>query len=201
MPQQSSKSKATRKDLNARQKAFCRYYIENKNQTNAAKLAGYAENSAHVEASRLIKNPKIKAEIERLQDTVNRRLMNSMVVTREDWLTEMAKIGFSNMGDHAKFDGDQLIITDTDDLNPEQQAAIAEMGQTVTQHGGSTRIKLHDKQKALTAIGQAQGWYIQPSGDGDGNGPSIQVTVQMPSNGRDGQQSPKAASAVAKSTW
>lgn len=171
--------------LTYRQQNFCRLYVKSPNGTNAALGAGYAASGAHVEASRLLRIPKVKKEIDRLQDQINQRLVGQMVITREDWLAELGKIGFANFADFAKFNANgNLDITETKKLSKNQQAVIAEMGQTVTQHGGSVRIKLHDKEKALVAIGQANGWYVQP-GAGETGAPAINVTVNMPSNGRD----------------
>lgn len=206
MPQQSSKSKAKKQPLNPAQKNFCRMVVSGHNGTQAAIGSGYTpgsnNKSAGIQAVRLLADVRIKAEIERLQNQLNQKMMNQAVLTRETWISEMAKIGIANHGDYAKIDKDgNLTVTASDKLSDDQKAAISSITQTHNQFGTATNLKLHDKQKALTEIGKAQGWYIQPSGDGDGNGPSIQVTVQMPSNGRDGQQSPKAASAVAKSTW
>lgn len=58
---------ATRSDalpLTEKQDAFCDEYVANGGRgTAAAKAAGYAEKSAHVEANRLLKNPLILQEI------------------------------------------------------------------------------------------------------------------------------------------
>lgn len=50
--------------LTPKQDAFCDEYVANGGKgTAAAKAAGYAEASAHVEANRLLKNPLILQEI------------------------------------------------------------------------------------------------------------------------------------------
>jgi phage terminase small subunit len=50
--------------LTPKQDAFCDEYVANGGKgTAAARDAGYAENSAHVEANRLLKNPLILQEI------------------------------------------------------------------------------------------------------------------------------------------
>jgi len=58
---------ATRSDavpLTEKQDAFCDEYVANGGRgTAAAKAAGYAEKSAHVEANRLLKNPLILQEV------------------------------------------------------------------------------------------------------------------------------------------
>ncbi len=50
-------------DLTAKQAAFVAAYLETGHIQNAAIKAGYARNGAHVEGSRLLKNPKVLAKI------------------------------------------------------------------------------------------------------------------------------------------
>jgi len=62
MNQITKRSDAT--PLTPKQDAFCDEYVANGGKgTAAAKAAGYAEASAHVEANRLLKNPLILQEI------------------------------------------------------------------------------------------------------------------------------------------
>lgn len=50
--------------LNERQSRFLDAYKVSGNASDAARLAGYAANSAHVEGHRLLRNPKVKAELD-----------------------------------------------------------------------------------------------------------------------------------------
>lgn len=54
-------------DLTPRQKAFCKYYVELGNETQAGIKAGYSKKTAAAQASRLLNKVKIKEEITRLQ--------------------------------------------------------------------------------------------------------------------------------------
>ena len=45
-------------------------------------------------------------------------------------------------------------LIDSEKLTAEQQAMVGKISQTITKHGGSTRIKLHDKLKALEFLGR-----------------------------------------------
>ena len=49
------------------QLAFAREYVALNNGTKAAKRAGYSEKTAHAQASRLLRNAKVVAEISRLR--------------------------------------------------------------------------------------------------------------------------------------
>lgn len=49
--------------LSAKQKAFCQYYVENRNATLSAVKAGYSERSANVQGSQNLAKPSIQEEI------------------------------------------------------------------------------------------------------------------------------------------
>ncbi len=49
--------------LMSKQKLFVENYLISHNATEAAKLAGYAEKSAEVTGSKLLRNAKVKAKI------------------------------------------------------------------------------------------------------------------------------------------
>lgn len=53
-------------NLTDKQKAFCREYVIDWNGSQAAIRAGYAEASARSQASDLLTNPNIRAEIDRI---------------------------------------------------------------------------------------------------------------------------------------
>ena len=61
--------------LNARQKAFCEYYVASGNATESAIKAGYKEKYAGVNADKLLKNTNISKYIkEILEDRTNNRI-------------------------------------------------------------------------------------------------------------------------------
>ena len=61
-------------DLTRKEERFCENYIVDYNGTAAAKRAGYAEKSARVAASRLLKQDRVKARIRELQKEQAERL-------------------------------------------------------------------------------------------------------------------------------
>jgi len=78
--------------LNARQKAFCEYYVASGNATEAAIKAGYKEKYAGVNADKLLKNTNIKKYIDELQKkTKSSRIMTA--IERREFLTSMIKDG------------------------------------------------------------------------------------------------------------
>ena len=78
--------------LNARQKAFCEYYVASGNATESAINAGYKEKYAGVNADKLLKNTNIQKYIEELQEkTKTSRIMTA--IERREFLTSMIKDG------------------------------------------------------------------------------------------------------------
>ena len=74
--------------LNARQKAFCEYYVACGNATEAAIKAGYKEKYAGVNADKLLKNTNIQKYIEELQEKAKgSRIMTA--IERREFLTKM----------------------------------------------------------------------------------------------------------------
>ena len=78
--------------LNARQKAFCEYYVASGNATEAAIKAKYKEKYAGVNADKLLKNTNIQKYIEELQEKAKgNRIMTA--IERREFLTSMIKDG------------------------------------------------------------------------------------------------------------
>lgn len=86
-------------DLTEKQRLFCLYFIKCFNRTQAALKAGYSPSGAHVEGCRLLKNPKIKAEIRRLKGMMQEELF----VDAMDVLNQYIKIAFSDITDFVTF--------------------------------------------------------------------------------------------------
>lgn len=136
------------KKLNAKQQSFIDHYVELKNATEAAKRAGYSKKTAGAKGHDLLKNIEIKAQIDkRLQE-----LSIKTNITAERILEEYARIAFANSGDFFTWTEGAVELVPSDDLTDEQKAAVAEVSQTVTENGGSIKLKLHDKLKALEAL-------------------------------------------------
>lgn len=78
--------------LNARQKAFCEYYVASGNATEAAIKAGYKEKNARFIGSENLTKANIKKYIEELQEKAKgNRIMTA--IERREFLTSMIKDG------------------------------------------------------------------------------------------------------------
>ncbi|MCG8531920.1 MAG: terminase small subunit [Desulfovibrionales bacterium] len=89
------------------------------------------------------------------------------VVTQESVVRELALLGFSNLKDVCQWDDGHLVLHDSGKLTKEQAASIAEITETVTSRGGTVRVKLHSKLKALEMLAKHVGLYeLQEDGEG-----------------------------------
>jgi hypothetical protein len=80
-------------ELTERQRKFAELYFELNNGTKSAKLSGYAESSAHAEASRLLKNVKVREYLGELHKERRERILNrlgTMVEKSVEMLFELA---------------------------------------------------------------------------------------------------------------
>lgn len=135
--------------LTAKQAAFAAHYIRCKNQTEAARLAGYAgdDNTLAVIGYENLRKPKIRDEIARLASL--QTMPPSEVIER---LTEHAR---TNMADFIKIQAGLPFI----DLEKAQTAAKLHQLKKfkVTKQG--VEIELYDAQAALVQLGRHYGLF------------------------------------------
>lgn len=71
--------------LNARQKAFCEYYVASGNATESAKKAGYSERTAKSIGQRLLTFVDIQSYIEELNKKIQDNRIADMTEVKEFW--------------------------------------------------------------------------------------------------------------------
>lgn len=134
--------------MRPRQRRFVEEYLVDLNGAQAARRAGYGTKRPDKAAYRLLRRPDVAAAVAAGQ----RKKSEELEISAERVLAEYAKIAFANMSDFAAFGPEGLVLKDMADLAPEQTAAVAEVTESKTQHGGTVRFKLHDKLSALHAL-------------------------------------------------
>ncbi len=140
------------KQLTKKEITFSQEYIIKQNGAASARAAGYSQKTAKEIAFEILRRPHVKAYINELNEERAKRLE----ISADRVLEELAKIAFvdpTNIFDVDK-DGNLTFQGNLSDLLPEERACIAEVSQTITEKGGSTKIKLHDKLSALEKIGK-----------------------------------------------
>jgi len=140
-------------ELNDKQSAFALEYIKDFNGTHAAIRAGYAEKSAEVQASRLLRNVKVKARIAELK-------AERAAVTAYDATQVLIRLG--EMSDADPKD----ILNDDGSYKPLSEWPIVwrrmlqscdieeEWSEDGTKTGRVVKIKFIDRLKTLELIGK-----------------------------------------------
>jgi phage terminase small subunit len=144
--------------LTPRQERFAREYVANGgNATKAAIAAGYSPKWADSQGPKLTGYPRIAELIAELQSATAQRLD----ITAERVLNELARIAFSRADQVLSFGPAGVVLKDSSGLSEDVLAAVAEANQTISDSGGSIKVKLHDKLGALEKLGK----YLQLWGE------------------------------------
>jgi phage terminase small subunit len=145
---------AALKPLSSKQLAFVDAYLKNgRNATKAAIEAGYAARSVYNQGTRLMRNDEVKAEIARRIDAYTRTAGIQVV----DLLLEMKSIAFSDLRELFDDDGKPLDPSMWPAETAKFVAAFGVAGKRDVGPDGEPirltwKIRLHDKQKALSAL-------------------------------------------------
>lgn len=173
----TAKDKADGK-LRPKQEAFCWAYLKTANATEAYRTAykpkKMTDAAIQVEGHRMLKHPKVAQWLAAKQAQVAEK----HGITVERVLSELAKIGFSDLRKAVKWgsrrvdpandedaaaalaNGEALFsnsveLVPSEELDDDTAAAIAEISEG--QHG--IKIKLHDKKGALVDLGKHLGMF------------------------------------------
>ncbi len=138
-----------------RQARFVDEYLIDLNATQAAVRAGYSRKTAQEQSSRLLSNVMVAAAIEKAMAERSQRTE----INQDQVLKELALIAFANAGDYFDWGPDGVTLIARDELTEAQRSVVAEVSQTKTEHGGTIRLKLHDKQAALVHLGRHLGLF------------------------------------------
>lgn len=138
--------------MTKKQKRFCEEYLIDLNATQAAIRAGYSPESARQSGADNMKNPYIRAHIDKSMAERSRRTG----VNADRVVMELAKIAFVNVGNVI----DATEATLNPDAAPEDLAAIQSIKvKDMGDMGVEREIRLADKLKALELLGRHLGMF------------------------------------------
>ena len=151
-------------DLNLRQRVFVLHYVgEAKgNGAEAARLAGYAKNSARITASKLLSNPNIQKAIsdrrEKLVDTIKEDQLATLKALQAHLHSDIRKI--------YRDDGTLKNINELDDATAaavesvevkEGEKLVEANGTVITIPASTVKVKLTSKASARSDLLKVQG--------------------------------------------
>lgn len=141
--------------LSGKRLIFANAHLEGKTNRECFKLAKYkAKNVETMDAAaaRLLGDVKVQAYIKERQAKIEDKTDN----TKLKIMAELSKIAFSDIKNILSFGRGGVVLKDSEDVDG---SIIAEASETVTEHGGTQRLKLHDKMKALELLGKHIGMF------------------------------------------
>jgi phage terminase small subunit len=139
-----------RKSADEKYRIFIEEYLKDLNATRAAMAAGYSQKGAAVQGSRLLRVPKIAAALQAAMDKRSKKTN----ITAERVLEEIAHVAFSRMSKVTRWNESGVRILASDEMEEHDIAAIQEITENVNEHGGSVKVKLYDKIRALDLLGK-----------------------------------------------
>lgn len=134
---------------------FISEYLKDFNASRAARAAGSQAKRAAQAGHELLTNPDVQ---KLLREAMSERVKN-LEVTQENVIRELAAIAFSDLKHVASWTGDTLILKPSEGLDPTHSSAIESVGHSHTKDGGSIKIKLHNKTRALELLGEHLGIF------------------------------------------
>lgn len=165
---------------------FCQEYLVDLNATAAYQRVypKVSATSAPAAGARLLKNVKVQTRLTELQQARSERTQ----ITADRVITELARIGFSDMRDFTEWGPQGVTLKPSDTLTDDQARCVAEVSETTGEKSGSLRFKLHDKLGALVKLGQHLGVKFVERHEHTGKDgtplPAPQVVFYSPDNGR-----------------
>ncbi|PFD89214.1 terminase [Bacillus thuringiensis] len=131
-PKTKKKLKAILEDeeLSEKERLFCLYYVKYFNGTQAALKSGYTKESAHVQASRLLRRERVSSYIKELKG----ELVENVFVEALDVLKEYIKIAFADITNYVTFGQREV------ELEPLEKTSVDEEGNEVTEFITETRM-------------------------------------------------------------
>jgi phage terminase small subunit len=171
--------------LTPKQEKFCRLYIETGNASEAYRRSYDASRMASAtinrKATELVAHGTITARLEELRAGHQKR--HELTIDRI--VAEYVKIAFADAGDFFDWGPDGVRVKDKSDLTPEQRAVISEVSQTITEAGGTIRVKLHSKLDALEKLGRHLGaWKADNEQQGKAAGEAMAKELSDLETGR-----------------
>lgn len=146
--------------MNDRRKVFVSEYLKDFNGTRSAIAAGFAEKSAHVTASRLLRNAKVNTAI---KQAIAERIMSA-----DEVKLRLADIARGDMGDFLDINSMSFAIDlarakdagKTKLIKKVKQKTVTRIEKDGTEQEDNTiEIELYDAQAALNSLGKHLGLF------------------------------------------
>jgi phage terminase small subunit len=148
--------------LKERHRRFVLEYIIDLNGRAAAVRAGYARGKASARACGLLRRPEVQAF---LREELAAREQRTRV-TGDRIIAELERIGFADPSRVAHWCADGVTLRDSDDMTPDDRAAVKWISVGGRKGAKAQRFEMHDKLAALELLARLTGLMTRQAGRG-----------------------------------
>jgi phage terminase small subunit len=148
--------------LRERHRRFVLEYVIDLNGSAAAVRAGYARGKAGARASELLRRPEVQLAIRDEMKERDKRLR----LTSERIIREAMCIAFADPSRIAHWGPDGVELVDSDDLTPDDRAAVKWISVGGRKGAHAQRFEMHDKLAALELLARMTGLLTRAPGRG-----------------------------------
>ncbi len=141
-------TESVRQGMNPRHRLFAEKYVICGNIADAYMASGFNSKnrtSASAAGTKLLTREDVRAYIQEMQDRRSQRLE----ITADRVLQEVARLAFATVGDVSEWKDNQLKVKNSEDIDDNWMAAIAEVSETRSRGSSVLSVKMHQKSKAL----------------------------------------------------
>ena len=131
-----------------KQRLFIEHYLQCWNGAEAARKAGYSENSIHSIASENLTKPKIQEEIQ--------KRISDIAMTADEVLVALSEIARGNIEDFMNVDEDGKLKFDF--ARAKEEGKLHLISKIIPTREG-LKVELHDRMQALQLIGRHFGMF------------------------------------------
>jgi len=140
-------------ELSAKQQRYAEEYAKDFNATQAAIRAGYSPRSAESQALQLLRKPQVAAYLDELRKAQIERTGSEADRIK----AALRAIAFSDQRKYQKWGASGVNVLESSGLTDDEAAAVAEVAQTITDAGGTIKIRQFDKLRALELLAKMEG--------------------------------------------
>jgi hypothetical protein len=134
--------------LRDREELFCQGLVQGQTNCAAYLSAGYKAQNNRV-ASTLAGRLLMKVDIQDRLEVLRTEAAERYSLTPNNLLMQTGAILNSDMGNYMEWGPRGVVLKDSHELTDEQRAAIESVSETVTKDGGTIKLTLHSKPKAI----------------------------------------------------
>lgn len=147
-----------RETLTDDQLAFVEEYCKDLDGARAIRAIATRANkqSEAVAAAQWLANPHVA---QRVQERL-RKLAEERGLSPQRIIDELIPIAFQDPRGVMRWGPDGVALKDSDDLTRDEAVCISEVSQTVSAGGGTLKVKLHDKLRALELLGKHYAMWV-----------------------------------------